>query len=97
VNFLVVQKLIKEHSSISEQETPRYILHAISNKMMKLKVAELLKNFPLSWGRNFQWHRRRRRRRRRRERERERGDFHILFGITCIHVSKFASKQAIFL
>jgi len=57
VNFLIVQKLIKEHSSISEQETPLYILLAINSKMMNMRVAELLKNFPLSWNPKFHCHR----------------------------------------
>jgi len=56
VDFLIVHKLIKEHSSISEQETPRYTLLAINNKKMNLKVAELLKNFPLSWNPKFYCH-----------------------------------------
>ena len=55
MNFLSVQKLIKEHSSIYEHETPHYILLAI-NSMMNLKIVELLKNFPLSWNPKFHWH-----------------------------------------
>jgi hypothetical protein len=41
-----VQKLIKEQSSIYEQETAHHILFAINNTM-NLKAAELLKNLPL--------------------------------------------------
>jgi hypothetical protein len=57
VNFLIVHKLIKKHSSISEQETPRYILLAINKKMINLKIIELLKSFPLSWNLKFRYHR----------------------------------------
>jgi hypothetical protein len=57
VNFLIVQKLIKEHSSISEKETPRYVLFDINKKMTNMRVAELLKNFPLSRNPKFHCHR----------------------------------------
>jgi hypothetical protein len=57
VNFLSVQKRIKERSIISEQEITHYILLAINNTMINLKIAELLKNFTLSCNPKYHWHR----------------------------------------
>lgn len=57
MNFLSVQKRIKERSIISEQEITHYILLAINNTMINLKIAELLKNFTLSCNPKYHWHR----------------------------------------